>query len=245
MTMNLHPDMTVGELVAHHYRTAEVFSRHGIDFCCGGKKTLGKACVDKQIAWESLASELDQALQAPESPSKNADAWEPDLLARYIEQTHHRYLRETLPLLRQFTVKIAGVHGERHPELKIVEKQVEMLATDLLDHMAKEENILFPYIKMLCETRNRQAAPVRPPFGTVQNPIRMMEHEHDYAGSILENLRDLTNNFTLPEDACTTYNVTFAKLKELDEDLRWHVHLENNILFPKAILLEQMLLQPN
>jgi len=243
--MNIHPDMTVGEVVAHHYRTAEVFKRHGIDFCCGGKRTLGKACTDKNIGWDTLATELDQVLQAPDMPSQNTDNWEPDFLAEFIVQTHHRYLRENLPLLREFTVKIAKVHGERHPELKVVEKQVELLAGDMLEHMAKEEQILFPYIKSLCAAqRLHQQSPVTP-FGSVQNPIRMMEQEHDYAGSLLENVRDLTADFTPPADACTTYRVAFAKLRELDDDLRRHVHLENNVLFPKAVLLEKLLLNQN
>lgn len=241
MNTILHPDMTIGEVVAHHYQTAEVFSRHGIDFCCGGKKSLARACAEKDIAWENLAVELDRALHSPEMPSQNTDRWEPDFLAEYIVQTHHKYLYETLPLLRGYTEKIARVHGARHPELKVVEKQVELLAGDLLEHMAKEENVLFPYIKTLCAAR-RDHSPAPPmPFGSVQNPINMMEHEHGYAGSLLDNLRELTNGFTPPEDACTTYRVAFARLKELDEDLRWHVHLENNILFPKAILMEQML----
>ncbi len=245
MNTVFHPDMTVGEVVAHHYRTAEVFNRHGIDFCCGGKKSLGKACSDKAINWETLASELDQILQLPEKPSQNSEQWEPDFLAEFIVQTHHQYLRDNLPLLREFTVKIAGVHGERHPELKLLEKQVELLATDLLEHLQKEEKILFPYIKALCAAQRLHTQAPHMPFGSVQNPIRMMEHEHDYAGSLLENIRDLTANFTPPEDGCTTYRVAFAKLKELDEDLRWHVHLENNILFPKAVLLEQMLEHQN
>ena len=237
--------MTIGEVVAHHYRTAEVFSRHGIDFCCGGKRSLAKACADNAVEWETLATELDAALQIPESPSDNADNWEPDFLAEYIERVHHRYLRDNLPLLRAYTVKVAAVHGTRHPELKIVEKQVEVLAEDLLDHLAKEEKILFPYIKAMCAAQNGPSRAPVPPFGSALNPIRVMEQEHDYAGSLLDNLREMTHDFEPPADACTTYRVAFAKLKELDTDLRWHVHLENNILFPKAILLEQMLKNQN
>lgn len=243
--MTLHPELTIGELVAHHYRTAEVFSRHGIDFCCGGKRTLAKACADKELAWEALSDELTLALEAPEMPSQNTDKWAPDFLAEYIVQTHHRYLRENLPLLLQYTAKIAEVHGERHPELKIVAKQVVLLAQDLLEHLDKEEQILFPYIKQLCVAKSSQTLPPAPPFGTVENPIAVMENEHDYAGTLLENLRDLTNHFTPPADACATYQVAFSKLKELDEDLRWHVHLENNVLFPKAVLLEKLLERQN
>lgn len=243
--MTIHPNMTIGEVVAQHYRTAEVFSRHGIDFCCGGRRTLAKACSDLEISWETLADELETALQATELPSSNAHNWEPDFLAEYIVQTHHRYLREALPLLLQYATKTASVHGERHPELKVIEKQITLLATDLLEHMAKEEQILFPYIKMLSTTRKQGNQPLQTPFGSIQNPIRMMEQEHDYAGTLLENLRDLTNGFIPPEDACTTYRLTFAKLKELDEDLRWHVHLENNVLFPKTVLLEELFNQQN
>jgi regulator of cell morphogenesis and NO signaling len=241
--MNIYPEHTIGELVAHHYRTAEVFSRHGIDFCCGGKRTLAKACEEKELAWETLSGELAQAIEAPEMPSQNVDKWAPDFLAEYIVQTHHQYLREALPLLREYTAKIAGVHGARHPELKVVEKQVELLAGDLLEHMDKEEQILFPYIKALCVARREHTRQPQMPFGSVENPIHIMENEHDYAGTLLENLRDLTNGFTPPADACATYIVTFSKLEELDSDLRWHVHLENNVLFPKAMLLEKLLEQ--
>lgn len=239
--MHLHPDMTIGEIVAHHYRTAEVFSRHGIDFCCGGKRTLATACADKAVDWDTLSGELHAALEMPENPAGNADQWEPDFLVDYIVRVHHRYLRDNLPLLRDYTVKIARVHGARHPELKIVEKQVALLAEDLLEHLAKEENILFPYIKALCAAQTGRVTAPSPPFGSAQNPIHLMEQEHDYAGSLLDNLRLLTHGFEVPDDACTTYRVAFAKLRELDADLRWHVHLENNILFPKALLLEQLI----
>lgn len=245
MLTNLHPDMTVGEVVAQHYRTAEVFKRHGIDFCCGGKKTLNRACADSDTLWETLADELSRALESPEMPSQNADTWDLAFLADFIVHTHHRYLRENLPLLCEYTAKISTVHGKRHPELNMVKKQVELLTADLLEHLQKEENMLFPYIKTLCTIQeNHRQAPAMP-FGPVQNPIRIMEDEHDYAGSLLDNLRELTGDFTPPEDACTTYRVAFAKLKELDDDLRWHVHLENNVLFPKVILLEQMLCNQN
>jgi len=244
--MTIHPECTIGELVAFHYRTAEVFSRHSIDFCCGGKRTLATACEEKNLDWKILSEELAQALEAPEIPSQNPGRWSPDFLAEYIEQTHHRYLRENLPLLCAYSAKIAKVHGVRHPELKVVEKQVELLTDDLLEHMAKEETILFPYIKALCTAaQDGRAKLSRMPFGSVENPIHVMENEHDYAGTLLENLRDLTGGFAPPADACTTYTVTFAKLNELDNDLRRHIHLENNILFPKAILLEKLLEQQN
>lgn len=243
--MTIHPKLTIGEVVAQYYRTAEVFNRLGIDFCCGGKTTLEKACSEKNLAFETLAVELGNALQATGLPSANAIDWAPDFLAEYIVQTHHRYLREALPFLLQYSAKIARVHGERHPELKIVEKQLSLLAEELITHLAKEEEILFPYIKRLYALQGQNTGALQPPFGTVQNPIRMMEHEHEEAGAILENLRELTHNFTPPAAACASYQVTFAKLNELDQDLRWHIHLENNVLFPKALLLENMLTNQN
>jgi len=243
--MTIHPESTVGELVAKHYQSADVFSRYGIDFCCGGKKTLATACSEKSVAFEALAQDLQTAWQTQGLPSGNAATWAPDFLAEYIVQTHHRYLREALPFLVHYTAKIAQVHGSRRPELKIVEKQMLLLAEELVAHMAKEEQILFPYIKTLVAVQRENGPVGHPPFGTVENPIRMMEHEHEYAGAILENLRELTADFTPPEGACASYQVTFAKLNELYQDLRWHIHLENNILFPKALLIEQILQNKN
>ncbi|MBK8965640.1 MAG: iron-sulfur cluster repair di-iron protein [Saprospiraceae bacterium] len=243
--MQIHPELTVGELVAQDYQSAAIFNRYGIDFCCGGKKTLATACAEKSVAFEALSQDLEQALATTGLPAENAANWSPGFLAEYIVQTHHRYLRDALPFLIQYSTKIAQVHGARHPELKIVEKQVRLLAEDLMAHMAKEEQILFPYIKMLDAARREKAPVAPPPFRTVQNPIRMMEHEHESAGAILENLRELTQAFTPPQDACASYQVTFAKLNELDQDLRRHIHLENNVLFPKAMLLEQQFQNQN
>ncbi|MCB0543129.1 MAG: iron-sulfur cluster repair di-iron protein [Saprospiraceae bacterium] len=243
--MKIYLDMTVGEVVAHHYRTADVFNRHGIDFCCGGKKTLERACTEYNIAWKSLSEELEEALLVPEMPSQHAENWEADFLAEFIVRTHHHYLRKHLPLLCEYATIITRKHGERHPELRILEKQVKLLAEDLHEHMNKEEQILFPHIRALCEAyrHNRQLPGHN--FATVQEPISMMEHEHDYAGSLLDNLRNLTGGFTFPDDACTTYRLVFNRLKELDDDLRWHVHLENNILFPKTLALEKLLSNRN
>lgn len=243
--MTIHPKLTIGEVVAHHHRTAEVFNRFGIDFCCGGKKTLENACTEKALPFETLSLELGNVLESAGLPSANAANWAPDFLAEYIVQTHHRYLREALPFLLQYSTKIARVHGERHPELKIVEHQMALLAEELTGHMAKEEQILFPYIKRMYAMQGQNAGALQPPFGSVRNPVRMMEEEHEEAGAILENIRDLTHNFTPPASACASYQVTFSKLYELDQDLRWHIHLENNILFPKALLLEQVLNNQN
>lgn len=238
--MDLYPDITVGEVVAQHYRTAEVFDRYGIDFCCGGKKTLGKVCADKGLDWDFLATELGKAFLLPDRPAGHAENWAPDFLAEYIIQVHHRFLRENLPVIERYIDRMVEIHGTSHPELLTVQKQLRLLSEDLLEHIEKEERILFPYIKAIGLAALHGTPMVRMPFGSIKNPIGLMEHEHDYAGSLLDSIREITGGFTCPEDACPTYRTAFAKLKELDDDLRWHVHLENNILFPKILVTEQL-----
>ncbi len=229
------PHMLVGQLVAEDYRAADVLRRYGIDFCCGGKRTLEEACSQQGIDCEQLCSELERLGESGLSPAHNPNHWSADFLAEYIVQVHHRYLRENLPILLEYTEKIARVHGKRHPELRIVEKLVQQLSEELMSHLEKEEHVLFPYVISLCRSAEYQ----RPPFLTAKNPISVMELEHENAAEMLEALRQYTADFTLPEDSCTTYRIAFAKLRELDEDLRQHVHLENNILFPKALELER------
>ena len=154
---------------------------------------------------------------------------------------HHKYVADNIPLLREFTAKVARVHGEAHPEVVEIARLFEAVAAELEQHMMKEENILFPYIKQLAQAdSSRQITP--PPFGTVGNPIRMMEMEHENAGNILKKIGELSGGFVPPPDACNTYRVSYLKLREFEADLHQHIHLENNILFPKAIELESRLL---
>ncbi|HMB93856.1 MAG TPA: iron-sulfur cluster repair di-iron protein [Rhodothermales bacterium] len=230
---------TVGELVAEDYRKAEVFKRYGIDFCCGGGRTVQDACAKKGVDYEELASSL-RTVAASErtAPALNFKEWDPGFLADYIVNIHHVYVRENLPLLKQFTTKVARVHGEAHPEVVEIARLFDELAQELDQHMIKEETVLFPHVKRLTTAYKQGTTLTSPPFGTVQNPIRMMEHEHDQAGAIMHEIRRLSNDFTPPEGACTTYRVTYAKLQEFEDDLHQHVHLENNILFPKTAALE-------
>lgn len=229
-------DRPIGALVAEDYRTAEVFKRFGIDFCCGGKRTVREACEKQQVPLADLEAALRAAGQAHASSLPDVTGWDLAFLADYIVNVHHRYVRESLPLLREFTAKVARVHGPRNPELVEIALLFEELATEMTEHLAKEEAVLFPYVRQLVRAGDDAVAP--PAFGTVEHPIRMMEAEHDSAGALMRKIRRLSNDFTPPEQACNTYRVTFHKLEEFEADLHRHVHLENNVLFPAAAALE-------
>ncbi len=232
-------DRTVAELVADDYRRAEVFKRYGIDFCCGGGRTVEAVCRKKNVSFEELSRALtDVTNEKGSSPLAEAKSWDLGFLADYIVNVHHRYVRENIPLLIEFTAKVARVHGHADAELIRIAEIFGDVAAELNQHMMKEEQILFPYIKQL-EQQRRQGGPTEaPPFGTVQNPISMMEHEHEQVGAWLHEIQELSHDYMPPEHACNTYRVSFLKLKEFEEDLHTHIHLENNILFPRAIELE-------
>ncbi|MFD2245136.1 iron-sulfur cluster repair di-iron protein [Pontibacter ruber] len=234
---------TVGELVAKDYRKAQVFKKYGIDFCCGGKKSLAQVCEEKNIDQDKLEQELNGLTdQATAGRENEYEKWDPAFLADYIVNVHHTYVREAIPALYEYTAKIARVHGARHPELLQIAKHFVNVANELEVHMPKEERVLFPYIKQLVEAKKNGQKVERPAFGTIQNPINMMEMEHESAGNEMESIRELSDNYTVPADGCATYRVAFSKLKEFEEDLHRHIHLENNILFKKALELEKEVL---
>lgn len=235
-------EATIGELVSKDFRRAEVFKKFGLDFCCGGKKTLTKACREKGLDVVQIEKELKAIDEQAVIPSQDFNKWELDFLIDYIVNTHHKYVIQAIPVIYEYTQKVARVHGDRHPEaIKIAEKFV-VVADELNRHMCKEEDVLFPYIKHLSVANSNKMKVEPSPFGTVENPISMMEHEHDIVGRLMEQIKSLTGNYNPPADACTTYKLSYAKLKEFDDDLHQHIHLENNILFPKVIELEKHLL---
>ena len=233
---------TIGELVARDYRKAEVFKKFGVDFCCGGKKTVARACAEKGLDAAVVEKELHALGDTAGSRGQNFDAWDLGFLADYIENNHHSYVREAIPALSEYTTKIARVHGERHPELLEIARHFAAVASELNAHMPKEERILFPYIRQLSQAAKTGSLLPRPAFGSIQNPINMMEMEHEAAGSSMEAIRQLSHQYTLPADACTTYRLAFAKPQEFEADLFQHIHLENNLLFPKAVKLEEQVL---
>lgn len=240
--VNLHiaeTPITIGEMVVQNYRKAEVFRKFGLDYCCGGKKSLEEVCLKKGLDPEVVQRELDEVDQQSNVTRQNFDNWDLDALASHIVSKHHRYVADALPMLNELTAKVARVHGERHPELVEIARLFDAVALELQMHMHKEERVLFPYItEMTTALRKGMPIPI-PVFGSVENPIRMMEAEHESAGDNLEEIRRLSDEYTPPADACNSYRVLFAKLDEFERDLHQHVHLENNILFPKAIQLEK------
>ncbi len=228
---------TIRDIVADDYRAAAVFQKHGIDFCCGGNRPVAEACREKGIEDQVVLEELDAAL-APAGDVPRFNAWDLDFLVNYIVANHHAYVRSAIDTLRAHTSRVADVHGEHHPEVVAIARRFDAIADEMTHHMFKEEKILFPYVSALAAAA-RTGEPVRPaPFGTVANPIRMMEAEHESAGATMAEIRRLSANYAPPEDACTTYKVTYQELEAFEADLHRHVHLENNILFPKALRLE-------
>jgi regulator of cell morphogenesis and NO signaling len=227
---------TVGEMVAADFRAAAVFEEFGIDFCCGGRRDLAEAC--HTVA--TNPADVLRALEAlPPVTDDTADVaqWRLDRLIDHIVSVHHGYVRSSMPTIRRYLAKLVEVHGARHPELVRAAACFDTISRDLGQHMLKEEQILFPYVRELAMTA-ADARHVPSPFGTVENPIRMMEREHREVADDLRLIRELTNGYVPPDDGCTTYRVCMAELGRFERDLHRHVHLENNVLFPKAVALE-------
>ena len=235
--MNTIENKTVAEVVAENIKTAHVFKKHGIDFCCGGGITIDKACEKKNIDYSILIEELLNVDKAPKAYDYNS--WNLGFLIDHIINVHHSYVEESIPLILQYSNRDAEVHGHHYSEVIKINNLFTEVANELGAHLKKEENILFPYIKQLLKLKEENAALPSTPFGAVNNPIRMMETEHESAGDVFKTIAQLTNNYTPPEGACNTFRALYAKLEEFEQDLHQHIHLENNILHPKAIELEQ------
>lgn len=233
--------ITLGEYVNQDFRLASFFSKLGLDFCCGGKKTLKQACADKSLDYLDVLFQLEEFKGSSPSTSVPYQDWTLDFLVDYIVNTHHQYVRKHLPDIQFFASKVMRVHGEKHPELVQVYQLVEEIAEELTVHMMKEEQVLFPFIKALtlAEKTQEKMAPIH--FGTVRNPIHMMEMEHEQVDQNFESIHQLTQNYQLPEDACGTYTVLFQMLQAFEDDLHVHIHLENNVLFPQSLELEKRL----
>jgi regulator of cell morphogenesis and NO signaling len=230
-------DRSVGEVVTEDYRRGAVFKRFGIDFCCGGGIKVSAACERKGISYDELERELLAAdRNAGRAGEADPASWELDFLADYIVNVHHRYVRQTLPVLIEFSEKVARVHGPVRPNLVQVATLVSALADDMERHMADEENLLFPLVRDAVRSgRDEETEPSFPRTGA--SPIPDMEDDHERAGAVMREVRELTDGFTPPEGACNTWRAMYAKLEEFEEDLHRHVHLENNILFPATLRL--------
>lgn len=229
---------TVGEIVATDFRAASVFEQFGIDFCCGGRRSLEDACRSVDADPAAVTRALD-ALPSSAAATEDVTRWPLSRLIDHIESTHHAYIRSVTPTIASYLAKLREVHGERHPELDRIAGVFARLSADLAQHMLKEEQILFPYVRDLVEHADQPRGILRSPFGTVENPIRMMEREHRDAGGDVRMIRELTRGYIAPDDGCTTFAVCMAELSRFERDLHRHVHLENNVLFPGAVALER------
>lgn len=240
--MEMTKSPSVGSFVANDFRTAAVFQKYGIDFCCKGGKSVDEVCNAKNIDRDVLLKELDEVSMIPGAADNDYSTWPLDKLIDYIETNHHRYVEAAIPPLSQFLDKLCNVHGGNHPELFEIKEQFDAASGELAAHMKKEELILFPYVYRMVEAINTGVDMNAAPFGTVKNPIAMMMNEHEVEGDRFSKISSLSNNYTPPADGCTTYRVAFALLKEFEEDLHKHIHLENNILFPKALEMEMKII---
>jgi len=234
-------EKTLAELVTDNIRSAIVFEEFGLDFCCRGNRSLSEACKEKNIEVEKIVTQLSN-LSEEVNGKVEANNWSLDFLVDYIINTHHQYVRKMIPIITLHADKVASVHGKNHPETIKIADLFLSVREELEMHMMKEERILFPQIKQLVLTKDENTKYSEPPFGSIQNPIRMMEHEHTNAGDAFSEIRELSNNYSHPDDACNTFKALYSELKEFEEDLHKHIHLENNILFPKSVELESNIL---
>lgn len=227
---------TVREIAVEMPHATRVFEKLGIDYCCGGGKTLEQACAAANIG----VSAVLESLNATTVPDAGSD-WNTASLAalvNHIVETHHNYVKSETPRIEALLAKVCSVHGGRHPELFEVQKMFRELGAELASHMMKEEQILFPYIVRAEQASAPGRPPIAPPFGTVRNPIQMMIMEHDSAGDLLREIRSITQDYTPPADGCISYQTLYRALLEFEADLHQHIHLENNLLFPRAIAME-------
>jgi regulator of cell morphogenesis and NO signaling len=234
-------DQSLGDLVHADGRRAIVFEQFGLDFCCGGKRSLADAAREQSVPVADIVlalAALGEASPLDQEPPEWRDL---DVLVRHILEIHHGYVRSSTPSISAWLDRLVERHGGRHPELAEARRIFAALSEDLAAHMMKEEHMLFPAITELAAAKRRGGSPPLSPFGTVANPIRMMEDEHEGAGDLIGQLRTLTAQFTPPDDGCTTYRACYAELARYERDLHRHVHLENNVLFPRAIELERTL----
>jgi regulator of cell morphogenesis and NO signaling len=234
-------EKTVREIAVENPAATRIFERFGIDYCCGGNRSLDEACDKAKISVDEVLDSLEMAEENARAARQVRD-WQNEPLSAliaHINSTHHQYTREEIVRLNALLSKVCSVHGKNHPELIEIRSIFVALSEELTMHLMKEEKVLFPYVERM-EEAVIQKEPVLPaPFGTVENPVAMMEHEHDSAGNALRAMRGASQNYKAPADACVSYQTLYRALEAFEADLHQHIHLENNILFPRAIAMEK------
>ena len=227
--------LTLAQIVNSNHKAATVFEKYHLDFCCKGKRSLAQACAEQQLTLEEVTEDLQGIFENTGNANVGLDKVSLTQLCDYIVQTHHAYVKNEMPQICAYLHKVSIKHGDRHPKLHKIFQIFAAIQEEMEGHMKKEELILFPRIKELEKIANSDNGQFQMNIGYLQSPINVMENEHDHAGTQINEIRKLTNDYTSPHDACTTYKLSFAALQAFEIDLHQHVHLENNILFPKAI----------
>lgn len=234
--------MIIKDIVASNFKAAHVFEKYGIDFCCKGNRMVKSACEEKGVDVTSLNNDLAGVGESAGSENLRFNDWDLNFLMQYIVNNHHSYVLSSVPKITEHLQKVVNAHGSKNPYIHEVAALFNQVADELMSHMRKEEQILFPLIKQLTDAEKSNEKPGNRAYMSVKNPISAMENEHESAGGALERIREITNNFTLPEGACPTFFLTYKELDEFEKDLHKHVFLENSILFPKAVKLEESIL---
>ena len=229
--MKTNKQTKIGDIVTLDFRAAEVFKKAGIDFCCGGNQSLEDACRDKNLDVTAIESQLQQLENFAPDSSHKFNEWKLDFLCDYIVNTHHQTVMNLLPQLTFYTQKIAEVHGNNHPELLEITGLFAQVNTELRQHLRNEEEVLFPAIKEVLKTNSDESK------ATIVSEITRMTGEHEFAGGAMDKINELSRRYAVPEDGCNTYRVAYKLLEQFEDDLHIHVHLENNILYPKAMKL--------
>ena len=229
---------TVREIALEQPSSIRVFEKYGIDYCCGGRKPLSEACTAGNVEIDAVLAALDLAAQSLAPVSTDWARESLEVLSAHIIDTHHAYVKRELPRLAVLAQKVVNRHGATQAELPAIQSKLVQLDEELMQHLAKEESILFPYVVLLERAAANGSPTPRGCFDSVANPIAMMTQEHDAAGALLADIRRLSNSFTTPPEACPTYHAFYDGLSDFEKDLHQHIHLENNILFPRAIELE-------
>lgn len=227
-------DTTVGEIVANDYRSARIFEKHGIDFCCGGKVALAAICRERGVDLATITRELDALQEESVDRSQNYTSWSLPFLADYIVNTHHSYLKENDGQIVAYARKIAEVHGAHHPEVVKIATIFDKIAVDMVGHLREEEEVFFPALKRADAARSAGTMPDVRDRDIIRTSLVRLHREHEEVGDAIHEIRRLSQEYELPDDACNTFMLTYRKLREFEDDLHKHVHLENNILFPKA-----------
>ena len=229
--MKTYKQTKIGDIVTQDFRAAEVFKKAGIDFCCGGSQSLEAACRDKKLDVAEIESELEKLENSELVSSHRFNEWKLDFLCDYIVNTHHQTVMKLLPELTFYTQKIAEVHGDNHPELSEIANLFAQVDTELRQHLRNEEEVLFPAIREVLKTNSAESK------ATIISEITRMTGEHEFAGGAMDKINELSHHYAVPEDGCNTYRVAYKLLEQFEDDLHIHVHLENNILYPKAMKL--------